>query len=601
MNSATTEIFLERHKQKRDYKTYMDAFNSLSNNTDYTEKLKKIEIVMLRNFTTEPLLPFFIVDLATFGIKLDVDLGGFDTVVQDAFEMDFEGNKQDFICVLNTLHNLSPILEKDFILYNSKELIDEIDRVTLFYKDLISELRKKTNATIIINNFPIPSYPLKGLADSISDPSQIDSILELNSKIKLLTREFENVRILDLFNTLCRAGSEKSIDPRMWKVSKNPFSIEGMSTISIELSRLIRAHIFTRKKCLILDCDNVLWNGVSGEEGIKSFNTEIQRMAINLHNTGVLIGLASKNDEKFVLDILESDDRNILKPKYLSAWKINWENKADNIKSISEFLNIGLDSVVFIDDSEYECELVKEIIPEVTVIKFEGNENLFCKEIILSGLFDAINLTDEDFKRSKMYKDSKDRDIILKSSHSYEDFLNNLEIEIEIDYAKKENLIRIQQLVQKTNQFNLTTIRYSESEINEIFNSGIFKIFVLRVRDKVSELGLVGVAFLKICNDSITIENLILSCRALGRGAEDAFMNVIKNYAVDQEFKKIVGRYVSSGKNDQVSGYFKRHDFLPSKNENNEYFEFDINAVRYSGPNYVKVLDNVKGKLDESK
>jgi FkbH-like protein len=601
MAPKITDMNLEIHKQKRDYKSYMEAYDSLLKNSEEASNLKKIKIKILRNFTVEPLLPFFTVDLSTFGIELKVSLGGFDTVAQNVFEMEFDENEFDFVLIFNVLQNLSPILEKDFLLYDSKDISSEIDRVAQFYKNLLTVLRKKTKLPIIVNTFPIPNHPLKRLADAKSEPSQIEAILNLNSKIKILAQEFESVTVLDVFNICFRTGGEKSIDLRMWKVSQNPFSVDGMSAISVEISRVISSSLFTRKKCLILDCDNVLWNGVSGEEGIKSFNNEIQQMALNLHAGGTLLALASKNDEKFILETLESDDRNLLKPQYLSAWKINWENKADNIKKISEQLNIGLDSIVFIDDSEYECKLVNELLPEVTVIRFKGNEYLFCEDLILSGLFDTINLTEEDFKRNQTYKYDNERVKILGASQSYDDFLNNLGIEVEINRASIENLNRIHQLVQKTNQFNLTTTRLSEAQINQMIIDNNYRIFTLRAKDKVSDLGLVGVAILKSASEYLHIENLILSCRALGRGIEDAFMSVIKNYAAAQKFKIVKGQFIRTAKNDQVSGYYKKQNFIPIKYENHDYFEFAINETKYHSPKYVKVIDNVKEMVNESK
>ena len=160
---------------------------------------------------------------------------------------------------------------------------------------------------------------------------------------------------------------------------------------------------------------------------------------------------------------------------------------------------------------------------------------------------------------------------------------------------------RIHQLVQKTNQFNLTTIRLSEAQINQMIVNNNYRILTLRAKDKVSDLGLVGIAILTIDYDSLYIENLILSCRALGRGIEDAFMSAIKNYAVSQKFKIIKGQFIRTAKNDQVSGYYIKQSFTPIKHDNHDYFEFAIYETKYHSPKYVKVIDNVKERANESK
>jgi FkbH-like protein len=583
------------HQNERTVKSYSTMKLLISKLESTKKDNESLSFLVLRNFTIEPLLNFLEIDAKILGLNLDVELGNFDAISQDCSSGDFDLERFEFIGLFQVLETLSPALGSRFTQIGVETSNSEIDRVISQLRMNLSALRSKSTSPIFINTFPLPDYPGFGLADSRNPVGQSDAILKLNSEIRNISRDFTAIYVLDLFETLARCGSSMGFDERMWRIASNPFSSKGMIEISKDLSRIIKVLVLPRKKCLILDCDNVLWSGVIGEEGLKFMNLSVQKLALDLQSTGVFIALASKNNEIDVLEILDNDERVVLKKEHLAAWEINWNDKAENIQKIAKYLNIGLESLVFVDDNLFECNLVRELLPEVSVFHFDGREDNFRRLVIESGLFDALTITNEDKLKSKAYVDNLRREAMLNSTSTFQDYLQNLDIEVEIGIMRAELIPRIFQLSQKTNQFNLTTERLSESYFHSILNNPLKKVLYLRAKDKIAELGLVGIAVLTLNKDYVFIDNLVLSCRALGRGIEIAFLSEIKRFAERSGYRKIVSRFIDSPKNAQVSDYYTKNGFTDSNDFGSGYFEIILDHGIDYGPDWITVEFNAVG------
>jgi FkbH-like protein len=583
------------HQNERTVKSYSRMKLLISKLDSTINDNSSLKFLVLRNFTIEPLLNFLEIDCKILGLNLDVELGNFDAISQDCSSGDFDLERFEFIGLFQVLETLSPALGSRFTQIGVETSNSEIDRIISQLRMNLSALRSKSTSPIFINTFPLPDYPAFGLSDSRNPVGQFDAILKLNSEIRNISRDFTAVYVLDLFETLARCGSSVSFDERMWRIALNPFSSKGMIEISKDLSRIIKALVLPRKKCLILDCDGVLWSGVIGEEGLKFMNLSVQKLALDLQSAGVFIALASKNNEIDVLEILDNDERVVLKKEHLAAWEINWNDKAENIQKIAKYLNIGLESLVFVDDNLFECNLVRELLPEVSVLHFDGREDNFRRLMIESGLFDTLTITNEDKIKSKAYSDNLQREAMLNSTSTFQEYLRNLGIEVEIGIMRVELIPRIAQLSQKTNQFNLTTERLSESNFHSILNNPLKKVLYLRARDKIAELGIVGIAILTFNKDHIFIDNLVLSCRALGRGIEIAFLSEIKRFAEQSGHQKIVSRFIESPKNAQVSDYYAKNGFTDSNDFGSGYFEIILDQGIDYGPDWITVEFNADG------
>jgi FkbH-like protein len=286
-----------------------------------------------------------------------------------------------------------------------------------------------------------------------------------------------------------------------------------------------------------------------------------QQECVNLYNRGVILALCSKNNEVDVLEVFRNHPDSVLKEHHFSAWQINWDDKATNLTRIAEELNIGIDSLVFVDDNVFECDWVRKQLPQVEVVNLSKETYHYRNELMLSGYFDSLTFSGEDKKRSQMYVSDNQRKQLLKTASSFEDYLSGLGLQAEIGRPEAKDVPRVSQLTQKTNQFNVTTRRYTEGDIERFLASEDTEIFSLKLADRISELGLIGVAIVKYQNDVAEVDSLLMSCRALGRGAEDVLMSLIYQRAKQRGSTKLVGTYLKSKKNSQVADFYLKQGF----------------------------------------
>ena len=271
----------------------------------------------------------------------------------------------------------------------------------------------------------------------------------------------------------------------------------------------------------------------------------------------------------------------------------SWDDKATNLKRLAEELNIGLDSFVFIDDSDFEVNWVREQLPEVSVIHLKDNTSNYRSLLSSFGYFDSLTFTSEDRRKNEMYGEARVRKQLESSASSMEDYLVNLGLEAQIGIPTPSDIARCSQLTQKTNQFNLTTIRYGEGQIRELIDSPNADVFYLRVKDKIADLGLIGVAIVKYEAQRATIESFMMSCRAIGRGAETAFLAFIAETAKLRYGSKILqAQYFHTPKNETlVSSFYKEHNFeLVSKNGNDTEWSLDLQSNNLAYPQWIKIL-----------
>ena len=296
------------------------------------------------------------------------------------------------------------------------------------------------------------------------------------------------------------------------------------------------------KKAIIFDCDNTLWKGVVGEEEIQH-DTELQQDIIFLAKRGVIIGLCSKNNEE---DVTEAMKDQLLTDEYISVKRINWKDKVSNLKEIAQELNIGLDAMVFVDDSEFERELVKKQLPEVMTI---------IPKDLMTIVLDNFDLRG-DFTKTQQYKDNYQRAKAKEQFSDINDYLASLDMVLAIKVNDVSQIARITELTQKTNQFNLTTKRYTEDLILHAMKYPSM-VFSMSVRDKFGDNGLTGVCIVR----GTSIDLFLLSCRILGRKLEYAFMDYIINYLKDNHYQVLIGTYIESPKNSQTKDFYSNCGF----------------------------------------
>ncbi len=398
------------------------------------------------------------------------------------------------------------------------------------------------------------------------DRFNIDFLMDISTR-------FKNVKIFDL-NSFTNTLTIPLVDWKFFFTSQLIINPKLAKPFAGWFEKNLRAINLNRKKCLILDCDNTLWGGVVGEDGTHGIKIGLdypgicfknfQKLILELSQKGIILAICSKNNLEDVLDVWRNNPNNLINDKIISAYRINWQDKASNIKSIADELNIGLDSLVFLDDNPIERGLVKELLPEVEVPEFPEKPydlvNFFWK--LFNEYFLTYELTNEDLKKSNQYKENFFRNESKKIFDNLDEYLSSLAIEIDIFSANDSNLLRIAQMTQKTNQFNLTTKRYTEDQLRVLISDGAF-VFCAQVKDKFGDNGITVAAIITHTdNDQLHLDSYLLSCRILGREIEKVVLLKILTLVNPQNQKFLNATYIPTSKNAQAANFLEKTGFF---------------------------------------
>lgn len=443
-------------------------------------------------------------------------------------------------------------------------VVAEIDNYTRMLEWLLTRTNKLLLALTMPNVFEVKfQTSTRKLADAIE---------KYNEKLRALTTRYPHLRVLDILDFLQRYGNVNWIDWKFYFISQIPLNPRLAKDFNVWFQRQVDMIELKRKKCIVLDLDNTLWGGVLGEDGERGIkigegypgNTYrfFQQYLLELRRNGVILTVCSKNNESDVLTIWEKHPEMILRKEHFTTYRINWNNKADNIRELAVELNIGLDSIVFVDDNPTERELVKQMLPEVSVPDFPDQPYLFpvfAKELTDS-YFKVYSLTPEDIAKSQQYRENAERVRFEKQFVDFDSYLKSLDIELTIEPMDEFNVVRMAQMTQKTNQFNLTTHRYTETDIREFVRNGA-RVWGLRVSDRFGDNGLTGLIIVTINQGEAMIDTLLLSCRILGKNIEDAFVRYTLSLLKSEGIRTVNAVYSPTVKNIQVRNFYDKIGF----------------------------------------
>ncbi len=483
-----------------------------------------------------------------------------------------------------------------------KSLVEEKFREI---KKLIEEFSKKTKGNIIFNNFIVPYYSPLGNLEEKQEFGLKEMIEEINQKLRKNFKESSKIWIFDFDAFASKHGKNKITNPKMNYLGDLKINPSLIPNICEEYMGYILPTLSLSKKCLVLDLDNTLWGGIVGEEGLEGIkldptNSEgrpfidFQKKILALYERGIILAINSRNNPEDALEAIRKHPYMVLKEKHFSSIKINWADKATNMKEIANEINIGLDSIVFLDDDKTNRELIRKEIPEVEVPELP--EDVVDYPTALEELkgFNTLTITPEDMKKGEIYALQKKRKVLEKSSINLESFLKDLEISIKILKADKFNIKRISQLTQKTNQFNMTTKRYSEEEIKSFANDKAKEVFCINVNDKFGDSGITGAIIIKEDKNAPVweIDTFLLSCRILGKNIEKAFFSEIIKMAKQKGVKKITGEFINSSKNLPAKDFYKENNFKrSSKDSKNRTWILELENLEYKSPKYIKIAN----------
>lgn len=440
----------------------------------------------------------------------------------------------------------------------AREVLGYIDRLRLVAQQVTDG--KRLAIMTLVNPFTSKTIESNCAVD--------EAVGDFNSAARELAEGQNNVVVLDISKFCNRYSQAELIDWKYWFISQMPFNPKLAKPFKQWYEGKVRGLEMKRKKCLVLDLDNTLWGGILGEDGVEGIKVGgdypgkafawWQKALLGLSKAGVILTVCSKNNESDVKEAWEKNPFLILKEEHFSAYRINWQDKATNVQELAKELNIGLDSMVFVDDNPTEREIIRQMLPMVAVPGFPAQPYelpTFFNRLV-DDYFQLYALTDEDRKKTEQYKANADRAKAQRTFANFDDFLRSLEIHITIDRANDFNIPRIAQMTQKTNQFNLTTRRYTEADIRRQVADG-WHIWCISVADKFGDNGITGC----IIVDGDRIDTLLLSCRILGKGIEDQFLKAVLNELRQSGCQRVMADYLPTAKNGQVADFYDRNGF----------------------------------------
>jgi FkbH-like protein len=360
-----------------------------------------------------------------------------------------------------------------------------------------------------------------------------------------------------------------------------PYTDSFFTALATMLARKIYALQTPARKVIVLDCDNTLWKGVCGESGpfgimLDAPYLALQQFMLAQHAAGRLLCLCSKNSEMDVVNVFEQRSDMPLKLEYIIAWRINWQAKSENLISLANELQLGLDSFIFVDDNPLECAEVQSSCPDVLTLQLPEKTERITRFIQQAWPFDYLKITATDQKRTALYRENRQREQARQQASTFEDFLATLELEIQIAEMTPNQLERVAELTQRTNQFNVTTIRRSEHEIQQLQQAKKLDVFTVHVRDRFGDYGLVGVFAFETQSDTLHVDTFLLSCRALGRGVEYQMLQMLINIANEKQLQTVSIPFVTTPKNQPALDFLNKvgADYRQADHQNGWRFIF---------------------------
>ena len=555
---------------------------------------KPYEIGILSNVTVNSLKEILEYLCRINRIEPKIEFGNFDNIVQDSASLKDKDLNIVIYDVLNIVDQVSEFFE-DLEDENYNSLINKLfTEIDIIFENL------KNTATVIFSSFSSLYYNYNN-----TNFSKIEIFVkELNSYVE--KNKTSNVSIINIDKIFALVGFNQSIDYRFYHSSKAPYTFAFLKNYVSAIEPVILRNSGKLKKAIIFDCDNTLWKGVIGEDGIDGIDMSptsnlgkffhlVQRIAVFLSKRGVIIGLCSKNNENDVLEVLRNHRDIILKEEHIVIKKVNWDDKASNLREIASDLNVGLDSMIFVDDSNFEINLINEKVPEILTIQVPIVLSDY-PDILLRNIYSYFNLVlnSDDAKKTEMYKQQFEREKNKTTFNSIEDYLASLEIELTVVKNDKSYIPRIAQLTQKTNQFNLTTHRYTESKVEYFTSDNKHVVYAMFVKDKFGDNGLTGVCIVKEDENNsknVILDSFLMSCRIIGRNIEFVFIDYIIKELANKGYQTLGADYIQSSKNALVENFYDKVGFNIIENTNGtKKYELKIESFEIKNIDYIKLV-----------
>lgn len=504
--------------------------------------------------------------------KIDTTVVPFGQVIPVLVEKKLEFWKDNYDFAIIWTQPESVIESFNYVLNYQPVSINKILTEVDEYSQVLMNLQERVSLAFV-PTWVLPTYHRGYGILEMKNGIGIENILmQMNLRLSENLDNASNIYLLKTQKWIEISG-KNAFNPKLWYMAKIPFGNEVFKEATKDIKSALRAVSGDTKKIIIIDLDDTLWGGIVGEVGWKNIKlgghdhigeayVDFQKALKALSNRGILLGIVSKNDESTVLEAINNHPEMVLKLNDFAGWRINWEDKAQNIVDLVSDLNLGLQSVVFIDDNPAERARVIETLPEILVPEWPEDKMLSKKTLLSLRCFDTHSVSKEDLERTKMYVTERQRQSFKSKVGSLDEWLKTLGIKVKVEELSEVNLQRTAQLLNKTNQMNLTTRRMTESELIKWVRQDNHKIWTFRVSDKFGDSGLTGIISLEVDNKIGRIVDFVLSCRVIGRKTEETMLYVVINYAQSIGLNEIYAKYIPTPKNKHCLEFWEKSGFM---------------------------------------
>ncbi len=549
------------------------------------DPLVPFRLAVLSNSTIDLMVPALVASAARRGIALEVIQPSYDQVAQEALVPDSKVNSSRPDAVLFALDYRA--LPLKLSLGDSEASAATVEGVTGYLQALRDGIKTNSNAVCIFQSFAPPVEALFGNLDRAL-PGSIRSLIDgINRELTELVLRSGDV-LLDVAGLAETVGLANWHDPQLWNLAKFSFSDELIPLYADHVARVIAALRGKSGKVLVLDLDNTVWGGVIGDDGLEGIkiaqgdaigeaHLALQRMALDLRQRGIVLAVSSKNTDEVARTPFEQHPEMLLKLDHIAVFQANWNDKATNIQAIAEELSLGLDSIVFLDDNPAERGLVRKLLPQVAVPELPEDPSGYARTLAAGGYFEAVTLAAEDLNRASFYQDNAKRASLQKQAGGVDAYLASLDMTITFQPFDGKGRARIVQLINKSNQYNLTTRRYTEPEILEVERDP--EVFTLQVRlaDIFGDNGMISVVICRPAgNETWEIDTWLMSCRVLGRKVEQMVLRKILEHARAAGIYRLIGTYRPTGRNKLVVDHYPKLGFNKVREEEAGLTEWEL-------------------------
>jgi FkbH-like protein len=552
------------------------------------DPLVPFRLGLVSNATTDFIRPALVATALRHGIALDCVAAPFGQVAQETLSTEsiMRCTEPDAVLVAVDFHGL-PLRAMPGEAAAEGVLAEALDYLT----GISNGFKDSLNATCIMQTVPRPVEPCFGGLD-LSMPGTLRHMIDgLNRAIAARAAVTDDL-LLDVAGLAETVGLDQWHSPLEWNMAKLPFANRFVPIYAEYVCRLIAALRGKSRRCLVLDLDNTLWSGVIGDDGIDGIvigqgdptgeaHLSVQQVALALRDRGVVLAVSSKNDDATARLPFQQHPEMLLREEHVAVFQANWRDKAENIRAIANELSLGLDALVFLDDNPAERALVRRLVPEVAVPELPDDPSLYVRTLMASGYFEAVTFSAEDRARADFYRDNARRVVLQKQSSDLDGFLRSLEMVISFRPFDEIGHRRIAQLINKSNQFNLTTRRYSEADVMAMAADPHCFTLQVGLSDIYGDNGMISVVICRRENRDWHIDTWLMSCRVLGRGVEAAILQELVAHAREHEIDGLIGTYRPTARNGMVKNHYARLGFalLEQHEDGMARWQLDVTGV----------------------